>query len=60
MTREEIERYVDASAAALGLVIPAEMRPGVIANFERLDAVARAVNEFALAPDDEPGPVWRL
>lgn len=60
MNREEIERYVDAAAAALGLAITADMRPGVIANFERLDAVARPVNEFALGPDDEPGPVWRL
>ncbi|MFN0160278.1 MAG: DUF4089 domain-containing protein [Burkholderiales bacterium] len=60
MTREEIERYVDAAGVALGLAITPEHRPGVIANFERLDTVARVVNDFVLEPEDEPGPVWRL
>jgi hypothetical protein len=60
MTSEEIERYVAAAAAALGLAITPAQRPGVIANFERLAGVAAALETFPLAPDDEPGPVWRL
>ena len=59
MTKDEIEAYIVAAAAALELPIAPEHMPGVLLNFARLAGVAAAVNGFELAPADEPGPVWR-
>ncbi len=59
MTKNEMQAYIVAAAAALELPIAPEHMPGVLANFERLAGVAAAVNAFELGPADEPGPVWR-
>jgi len=59
MTNDEMQTYIVAAAAALELPIAPEHLPGVLLNFERLAGVAAAVNDFALGPADEPGPVWR-
>ena len=58
MTSEETEQYVKAAAAALELPIAPAHLPGVHLNFERLAAIAAAVNAFPLGPEDEPGPRW--
>ncbi|MGF1569823.1 MAG: DUF4089 domain-containing protein [Nodosilinea sp.] len=42
--------YVEAMAAALGLALPESLKPGVIANFEHIRAVAQPVVDFSL-PD---------
>lgn len=59
MTPEEIEKYVDAAAAALDLNLRPEHRPGVIENFTRLAGMAAVVNAFPLTPEDEPAPLWQ-
>jgi hypothetical protein len=41
--------YVDQTAALLGLSIPAELHPGVTANFEHIRKIAQPVIEFSLA-----------
>lgn len=58
MTPEQIEQYVDAASAAVGLPIKPEHRPGVLENFARLAQLAAVVNEFPLTPEDEPAPLW--
>ena len=58
MTPEQIEQYVDAASAALGMNLKPGHRPGVLENFTRLAQLAAVVNEFALTPEDEAAPVW--
>ncbi|MBD2022376.1 DUF4089 domain-containing protein [Leptolyngbya sp. FACHB-36] len=50
--------FVDAAAALIGLPIPPDYRPSVIANFERIQAIAQLVNEFPLPDDVEVGPTF--
>jgi hypothetical protein len=52
----DVEKYVEATAAQLGLNIAPHQRAGVIANFERLASVAALVNAVPLAAEDEPAP----
>jgi hypothetical protein len=52
-------RYMDAAAAALALPIAPEHRPGVVANLERLAAMAALVMEFPLPDETEAAPVFR-
>ena len=59
MTPEQIEKYVDAAAAAIDLPISAAHRPGVLENFSRLAQLAALVNEFPLTVEDEPAPLWK-
>lgn len=59
MTKDEMQAYIVAAAAALELPIAPEHMPGVLVNFERLAGVAAAVNAFELGSADESGPVWR-
>jgi hypothetical protein len=54
----DAEAYVDAVAPALCLVLDPAHRPGVIANFQRIATVARAVLDFPLGEEIEPGPVF--
>lgn len=56
MTAAEIERYVDAAAAACGVPIDPGHRPGVVANFERLAEAAALVAGLELGPEVEPAP----
>ena len=58
MERDRIEAYVDAAAAALGLPLQAEHRPGVLAHFELAASFAEQVNAHALLHEDEPAPVF--
>ncbi|MUG97427.1 DUF4089 domain-containing protein [Scytonema sp. UIC 10036] len=47
----QVAEYVDLMAVLLDLQLKDEYRDGVIANFERIMAIARIVNEFPL-PDE--------
>ena len=50
----QIEALVDASAAALGLPIAPEHRPGVLRYFALAAAFAAQVDAVPLTPHDEP------
>ncbi len=58
MTRTEIEASVDATAAALGLRLAPAHRPGVLHYFALAASMAELVNSQALAPAEEPAPVF--
>ena len=58
MTRDEIERYVEAAAALLDLTITPAQQPGVVDNFERLAILADFVDAFELGPEHDAGPRW--
>lgn len=59
MTRQALEAYADASAAALGVPIPSEYRAGVISNLETIFAQSARLMSLALEPQDEAAPVFR-
>jgi hypothetical protein len=58
MKPETIELYVDAAADVIGLPIPADCRSGVIANFQRIAALAETVTSFELPLEVESAPVF--
>ncbi|MCC5601740.1 DUF4089 domain-containing protein [Nostoc favosum] len=60
MRREgfNVGEYVDQMALLLDLEIRDEYRDGVVANFERISAIANLVNSFPLAEDIEVAPVF--
>ena len=53
MTPAEIEAFVDAAAAALGLPIAPEHRPGVLHYFALAAGFAAQLDAVALSPQDE-------
>jgi hypothetical protein len=52
------EAYVLAAAKALELPIAPEHLPGVVANLQRIAAIAEPLGATALTPEDELAPVW--
>ena len=54
----DIEDYVDAQSAMLGLTITAEQRPGVVRYMQLVAGMAPRVMDFALTPADESGNVF--
>ncbi|MEH2293481.1 DUF4089 domain-containing protein [Nostoc sp.] len=60
MRREgfNVGEYADQMALLLDLQLRDEYRDGVVANFERISAIANLVNEFPLAEDIEVAPVF--
>ncbi|MEH2143656.1 DUF4089 domain-containing protein [Nostoc sp.] len=60
MKREEFDvgEYVDQMALLLDLQLRDEYRDRVVANFERIRAIANFVNSFPLAEDIEVAPVF--
>ena len=54
MTPEEIEAYVDAAAAVLGLPLSAAHRPGVLRYFRLAADLAESIESPPLTPADEP------
>jgi len=54
----QIEAYVDASAAALGLELAAEYRPGVIRYFTLAETMAQQVFGLPLDVTDEPAEAF--
>ncbi|MBE8970730.1 DUF4089 domain-containing protein [Nostocales cyanobacterium LEGE 12452] len=60
MRREEFDvgEYVDLMGLLLDLEIGDEYRDGVVANFERIRAIANLVNSFPLPEEIEVAPVF--
>jgi hypothetical protein len=54
----DLERYAEQAAALIGLPIPPDCKPGVIANLERTAAIAQLVLEFPLPPEVESAAVF--
>jgi hypothetical protein len=54
MTNDDIERYVDACAAALDLPIAPEHRPGVLQYFALAAGFAAQLQAVPLTAHDEP------
>ena len=55
----DAERYVDATAAAIGLPIPPESRTAVIATFRQIADMAALVMSFPIDDDIDPATVFR-
>ena len=53
-----VGEYVEQMALLLDLQLKDEYRDGVVANFERISAIANLVNSFPLAEDIEVAPVF--
>jgi len=58
MTERDLETYVDAAAAMLGLALDPAHRSGVVLNLQRIAEMAALVMEFALPDDCEAAPVF--
>ncbi|MHC5825462.1 MAG: DUF4089 domain-containing protein [Nostoc sp.] len=60
MRREKFDvgEYVDQMALLLDLELRDEYRDGVVANFERIRAIANLVNSFPIPEDIEVAPVF--
>ena len=58
MEREQVEAYVDAAAAALGLPIAAEHRPGVVHYLGLAAAMAELLMALPMRIDDGPAPMF--
>jgi hypothetical protein len=58
MRNDELEAYVDAASAALGLQIDAAHRPGVVHYLGLAAAMADLVMATPLAVDAEPAAVF--
>lgn len=54
----DVRVYVDQMGLLLNLPIKHEYRDGVVANFERIKAIAQLVNSFPLPEEIEPAPVF--
>ncbi|ARV61635.1 DUF4089 domain-containing protein [Nostocales cyanobacterium HT-58-2] len=54
----DVGEYVDLMALLLDLQLRDEYRDGVVANFERIQAIAQVVNEFPLPDDVEAAPTF--
>lgn len=61
MRREgfDVGEYVDQMALLLDLELRDEYRDGVVANFERISAIANLVNSFPLPENIEVAPVFQ-
>ncbi|BAZ69822.1 hypothetical protein NIES4106_46010 [Fischerella sp. NIES-4106] len=60
MNNQELNvgEYVDQMALLLDLRLRDEYRDGVVANFERIKAIAQLVNSFPIPEDIEPAPIF--
>lgn len=58
MKDQALDIYVEQMALLLDLPIKDEYRDGVVANFERIRAIAQLVNSFPLPETIEPAPVF--
>jgi hypothetical protein len=54
----DVSVFVDQMAAIVDLPLQSEHRPGVVANFERIHAIAQLVMEFPLPEEIEVAPVF--
>lgn len=59
MEREfDVGEYVDLMALLVDLRLRDEYKDGVVANFERIKAIAQIVNSFELPDDVEAAPIF--
>ena len=54
----DVDAYVDAAAALVGLPIDPAHRPGIVLNLRRIADLAALVMEFPLPDDIEAAPVF--
>ncbi|BAY66510.1 hypothetical protein NIES22_66490 [Calothrix brevissima NIES-22] len=54
----DVGEYVDQIALLVDLRLRDEYRDGVVANFERIKAIASLVTEFPIPEDIEVAPVF--
>ncbi|MEH2077478.1 MAG: DUF4089 domain-containing protein [Nostoc sp.] len=54
----DVGEYVEQMALLLDLQLRDESRDGVVANFERIMAIANLVNEFPLTEEIEAAPIF--
>ncbi|BAY97296.1 hypothetical protein NIES37_12340 [Tolypothrix tenuis PCC 7101] len=54
----DVGEYVEQMALLVNLQLRDEYRDGVVANFERIKAIAQLVNEFPIAEEVEVAPVF--
>ncbi len=54
----DLDAYIDAQSALLGLALTAEQRPGVLRYMQLAAGMAPRVMDFALTPADESGAVF--
>ncbi|BAY94442.1 MULTISPECIES: DUF4089 domain-containing protein [unclassified Tolypothrix] len=54
----DVGEYVEQMALLVNLQLRDEYRDGVVANFERIKAIAQLVNDFPIAEEVEVAPVF--
>ena len=54
----DMEAFIDAQSALIGLTISAAQRPGVVRCMQLVAGMAPRVMDFALTPADESGNVF--
>lgn len=54
----DVGEYVDLMALLVDLRLRDEYKDGVVANFERIMAIAEIVNSFELPDDVEAAPIF--
>lgn len=55
----DVERYVDVTAAAIGLPIAPESRAAVVASFGQIAAMADLVMSFRIEDEIDPAVIFR-
>ncbi len=55
MNEDSIKAYL----RILRLEIGAQRVPRIVAQFQRIEEIARPVLDYRLAPEEEQAPVWR-
>jgi Protein of unknown function (DUF4089) len=53
-----VREYVEQMALLVGLDLRDEYKDGVVANFERINAIALVVNEFDIPDDVDFAPIF--
>jgi hypothetical protein len=56
--RLSVREYVEQMALLVGLDLRDEYKDGVVANFERINAIALVVNEFDIPDDVDVAPIF--
>ncbi|WP_138503993.1 DUF4089 domain-containing protein [Nostoc sp. PA-18-2419] len=54
----DVDEYIEQMALLLDLHLRDEYRDGVVANFERIKAIANLVNSFPLPEEIEVAPIF--
>ncbi len=56
---DSTDAFIEAAAAALGLPLEPEYRPGVRQNWDTVTRMAKLVLEAGMDEREEPAPVYR-